>query len=254
MALRLLYSSARRSGGTLRALCAPLAQTTCEFSPSVSLQETQNALRSSRSGSGALFGENSWGSMHGKKTVAQKLSETLEAELEHEEESYCEEEVLRKGPPSGFEIKEEVKEEARIVLHKKHGEEDITIEAIFTQQPIPEPDNPDDEESSVSHKSVFSGKIAKGDDILHCEFESDGGYVDVLHAGLEKKGKDPHITAYTGPEFPELDEKLQDNFTTWLEERGIGPELGDYLIQLVHDRELKAYKDWLKSVNAFILK
>ncbi len=37
--------------------------------------------------------------------------------------------------------------------------------------------------------------------------------------------------------YAELDEQLQSDFADYLTERGVTPELGAYLLQLMHDKE-----------------
>jgi len=37
----------------------------------------------------------------------------------------------------------------------------------------------------------------------------------------------------------------------YLRERGITPELGEYLMHLVHDKEQREYMDWLDRVVSF---
>lgn len=94
MALRILCSSARRSGGSLRALCAPVVQALDSSLPAA-LQEAQRPGGVGQGSGGSLWALQ-WGSVHGKKTIPKKLSESLEAELEHEEQNYQQEEVRRR--------------------------------------------------------------------------------------------------------------------------------------------------------------
>lgn len=63
---------------------------------------------------------------------------------------------------------------------------------------------------------------------------------------------DVEESAYTGPEFEELDEELQSQFKAYLEERGVTADLGGYLLRLVHDKEQREYMYWLEQVKGFL--
>lgn len=51
-----------------------------------------------------------------------------------------------------------------------------------------------------------------------------------------------------------MDESLQDTLTCWAEERGIDDNLGDYLVQKVHDIEEQHYVKWLTGMQEFVSK
>ena len=48
--------------------------------------------------------------------------------------------------------------------------------------------------------------------------------------------------------YQELDEKLQQAFEDMLSERGVTPELGEYLMRLSEDKEQREYMGWLQRV------
>lgn len=51
--------------------------------------------------------------------------------------------------------------------------------------------------------------------------------------------------------FEELDDELQQQFMSYLAERGIDQDLGGYLLRLVHDKEQREYMYWLERVQDF---
>jgi hypothetical protein len=59
-------------------------------------------------------------------------------------------------------------------------------------------------------------------------------------------------SAYTGPVYEELDEAVQAALGEFLGARGVGPELGAYLLRAVHDKEQREYMHWLERVRAFV--
>eukprot|EP00210_Caulerpa_lentillifera_P002750 g2629.t1 len=107
----------------------------------------------------------------------------------------------------------------------------------------------------VSHIILFSVTILKTgfDEKLILQCETDGGYMSLIHVGLELVSTPKTVSPqYSGPAFNELDETLQDTFNNWMEERGIDDVLGDYLVQKLHDIEQKHYMKWLESTQRFI--
>jgi len=57
---------------------------------------------------------------------------------------------------------------------------------------------------------------------------------------------------YPGPVFSDLDEKLVQTVTEYLDERGINDELAPVIIDLVTWKEQKEYVGWLKAVEQFV--
>ena len=54
--------------------------------------------------------------------------------------------------------------------------------------------------------------------------------------------------------YPELDERLQQEFPAFLEARGINADMGNYLLALVNDKEEREYRTWLGNVHKFLSK
>lgn len=52
--------------------------------------------------------------------------------------------------------------------------------------------------------------------------------------------------------FTELDDKLQQAFVDYLEERGVNAELGRYILDYAEDKEQREYMKWLEGVKNFV--
>ncbi|KAJ7119952.1 mitochondrial glycoprotein [Mycena crocata] len=59
-------------------------------------------------------------------------------------------------------------------------------------------------------------------------------------------------TLYVGPLFEMLDATLQEQFTTFFQERGIDEHLAHFVPQYAEWKEQKEYVDWLKNVSDFV--
>jgi len=121
----------------------------------------------------------------------------------------------------------------------------------------------DDEEEEVDDAGiVFTVSVAKesspGADLLF-DCRSDGTYLQIMHVSLEKKqegkvgaGDDDDDAEFSGPHFDELDEALQAEFESYLDERGVTPFLGGALAALAEDKEAREYAAWLVKVRDFV--
>merc|ERR1712190_570263 len=54
------------------------------------------------------------------------------------------------------------------------------------------------------------------------------------------------ISAYNGPEFEDLDEKLQESFDEYLADVGVSSDLCDFVDAMALDKEQREYIRWLK--------
>merc|ERR1712048_461186 len=59
------------------------------------------------------------------------------------------------------------------------------------------------------------------------------------------------ITSYNGPEFEDLDDKLQEAFDEYLAELGVSTEVCDFVDAMAVDKEQREYVRWLKNCKTF---
>lgn len=138
-------------------------------------------------------------------------------------------------------------------LSRQFGQnETINIDVMVNDQPEEEPFETEEGVLDVDVGVLFTAQVVKGDQSLVFECKSDGSYLSIMHVAVEPASGDMEDSAYTGPVFEELDDELQRHFQVYLEERGVGPELGGYLLRLVHDKEEREYQYWLEKTAAFL--
>lgn len=138
-------------------------------------------------------------------------------------------------------------------LSRQYGNtETINIDVMVNDQPEEEPFESEQGVLDVDVGVVFTAQVVKGDQSLVFECKSDGSYVQILHLAIEPADGDVDDSAYTGPVFEELDDEVQRQFQLYLEARGVGPELGGYLLRLVHDKEQREYSFWLERTFNFV--
>lgn len=142
-----------------------------------------------------------------------------------------------------------------IKLKRKFGDkEDITIEATMFDGSIPV-SNSGKFEDNVQLHLTFVINISKGGDSnvleILCSARPDAIEVEKLFVrGPNRTQGQP----YSGPEFKELDDELQDSVYEFLEERGINDELATFLHEYMANKDKTEFIKWLGTVKSFVEK
>ncbi|GBF94049.1 hypothetical protein Rsub_07317 [Raphidocelis subcapitata] len=193
----------------------------------------------------------------GGSSVSSGLIAVLKDELKVEKERYRTPEEVMAGPPNGFEL-DDTPHSNSITLARSFRGEDIYVEVDLDEQVAAEDDQEeyeeDEDEGFVPTPVVFTVTVSKGDSLLGFKCVGGGDYVRVTHVELDDAGEAANFAPYTGPVFDELDETLQQAFVDYLDERGVTPEFGSYLVELVADKLEVEYMNWLGRVRSFLEK
>lgn len=177
------------------------------------------------------------------------MSAVLKEEIQHETSTYVPPPEVSPGPPAPFKLTEK-DGDTLLTLTRTFNDETINVDLHVNNQPAAEVDeSAEDETLSIV---VFNVTVTRGSHALVVECESDGTYVAINHVAHEPKDGVDSESIYTGPVFDELDENLQNEFRSYIHERGINNELGEYLRHLIYDKEQREYTSWLKKVEAFV--
>merc|ERR1712190_142737 len=59
-------------------------------------------------------------------------------------------------------------------------------------------------------------------------------------------------SSYHGPDFEDLDDKLQEAFDEYLGELGMGSDVCDFVDAMAVDKEQREYVNWLKNAKTFL--
>ncbi|EFJ41865.1 hypothetical protein VOLCADRAFT_83936 [Volvox carteri f. nagariensis] len=180
------------------------------------------------------------------------LSSLLREELDFEKKNYVRPEQVSGGPPAPFKLTE-APGDTLLTLSRTYKNEEISIDLHVNNQPSPPYEDEEADEEGIT-MVAFNVSVLKEGKVLLFECESDGSSVNINHVSLEPKEGLASESMYSGPVFEELDDSLQRNFFSFLEERGITAELGEYLRFLIYDKEQREYQTWLGEVEKFTSK
>ena len=187
----------------------------------------------------------------------QSIQDVFTKEWEHEKSTYEQPEELAQGPPEPFTLTE-TKGDTLLTLTRSYGsDETVMVDVMVNDQDEEEPLAFEDEdgELDVDVSIEFVVTVLKKDKSEELVFEcsSDGSYLEIKNMSLEPSDEDELDEAlYTGPVFEELDDEVQESLYSFLQERGITPDLAEYLLSLVHDKEQREYMDWLQKMITFL--
>ena len=209
------------------------------------------------------------------------LTEALLEEHAHESAAYEPSETATAGPPAPFEL-HETKGDAEVTLTRKFGDndaEEVTVTFIAQEDPYEE-DDFDDEDFDIDAEAEdgttedddvdglnddedaitisFNVVVSKTDGSAYLDFDclTDGEIIEIRHVGFEAFDEENPVigTTYSGPNFEDLEESVQDKFHDYLEERGINADLANYIIEAHLDKEQREYTSWLERVAHFVKK
>ena len=187
------------------------------------------------------------------------LKSILTKESEHERSTYVPPEELCQGPPEPFTLTE-MQGDTLMTLTRSYGSDETVSVDIMIQDDLnqDEPVAFEDEDTgeididvSVDFIVTVSKRGSKQELVFECS--SDGSFMEIQRVSLEPEDEDEvEEGMYTGPVFDELDDAVQEALYAYLEERGITPEIGEYLLHLIHDKEQREYMDWLDKMTSFL--
>eukprot|EP01025_Chloroclados_australasicus_P064613 TRINITY_DN8653_c0_g1_i2.p1 TRINITY_DN8653_c0_g1~~TRINITY_DN8653_c0_g1_i2.p1 ORF type:complete len:246 (-),score=39.58 TRINITY_DN8653_c0_g1_i2:255-992(-) len=189
--------------------------------------------------------------------ASRNLVSILTEELSHEEQSSTsdpESGHALKNVFEGWSLKESPLQSAMTLTCTGPQGEAISVEADANGQEDPVPEEDEEGEAAMVYPMRFVVNVAKGDKKLQFEclfIEDDEGGPQIEHIAYLPANAD-EATIYTGPNFGELDEKLQEEFSKYLNDRGITANFAQYVCQLLHDKEQKEYVGWLRNVKTFM--
>jgi complement component 1 Q subcomponent-binding protein len=199
------------------------------------------------------------------------LSEALLEERAHEAAAYEPSAIATGGAPEPFKIHEQ-DGDAEVTLTRKFGDnEEVSITFFAQEEPYDDADfddDFDDEEDELEDDDLdlddddegiaidFNVIVSKVDGSAHLDFDcvTDGEIIEIRHISFESYDEENPIlgTNYSGPNFEDLEETIQDKFHDYLEERGINSDLASFIVEYHLDKEQREYTSWLEKVSKFV--
>mmetsp|Transcript_18532 Transcript_18532/g.55349 ORF Transcript_18532/g.55349 Transcript_18532/m.55349 type:complete len:228 (-) Transcript_18532:131-814(-) len=186
--------------------------------------------------------------------AASKVVNTLQAELKHEQEQYTKPDVP-KAVLDKFKLVEK-DGDVNMMLEREMGGKMIRIEWQIKSPFDPDEDMEGGEaESAPTDFSVTVEDKSGGAGIcFYCSTQTGEDHRYVLgnvksFANAEEKDS---ISGYNGPDFEDIDDKLQEAFDEYLAELGMNNDVCDFVDAMAEDKEQREYIRWLKLSKEFL--
>ncbi|KAI4835679.1 mitochondrial acidic protein MAM33 [Plasmodium brasilianum] len=185
---------------------------------------------------------------------AQKLSEVVKAEVQHEKSNYEAPENIKKFlQTSGWKF-EEQEGDVNMVLTKTVDGMKIIIDFQLVS-----PFQAEGENEAQAEMTDFSVTVEKpnkqGGITFYCTtLQNDEKFrymIGNVKYYKNEEGKNS-VSAYNGPEFEDLDDSLQTSLDEWLANLGVDSELCDFIDSCSIDKEQREYMLWLQNISNFI--
>eukprot|EP00397_Hematodinium_sp_SG-2012_P041016 GEMP01045076.1.p1 GENE.GEMP01045076.1~~GEMP01045076.1.p1 ORF type:complete len:235 (+),score=71.76 GEMP01045076.1:32-706(+) len=189
--------------------------------------------------------------------AATKLNTVLTGELKHEKEAYEAPDLVRQFASNKEWTFEDKDGDVNMALTKKVGDSTIRVEWQLVSPFDPEMDEEMTEEVGVNESTDFTVTVENKDAAgmtFYCSTQKGDNHRFVI-GSCKSYGsaaeRDSH-TAYNGPEFEDLDEKLQEALDEYLGELGLGNPVFDFIDCTAADKEQREYIRWLNVTKTFL--
>jgi len=193
-------------------------------------------------------------------TAASKVVQTLASEIKHEEGQYEQAKEIKK-----FLKKTEFKfvdtdGDVNVMLEREVGDKVVRIEWQLTSPFDPEADAEGAEggEGNQPEATDFcvtvEGKAGGAGLSFYCSTQTgeDHRYVIGNVKSFASAEEKESVSGYNGPEFEDIDDKLQEAFDEYLAEVGMNNEVCDLIDAMALDKEQREYIRWLKNAKKFL--
>ncbi|GBG00412.1 hypothetical protein Rsub_13174 [Raphidocelis subcapitata] len=185
--------------------------------------------------------------------LSDSLQSLLQRELKHEETTYEKPGPLASGPPAPFTLAS-APGDGSITLKRDYEGEEISIDASVNMQArgggelrLPRAGRG---RGHGHGRRWFVGLGGRGRAGPAFDELADTHNTPLL--SQKPKGPAPPPLLNPGPAFDELADPLRDAFGAYLEARGVGEELGEWLRHALYDKEQTEYIRWLRAVGEFV--
>jgi len=198
------------------------------------------------------------GARHFAGAAASKVIKTVDAEIKHEEDQYEQAKEI-KSFVSGSEFKlVDTAGDVNMALERDMGDKVVRIEWQLTSPFDPDADaegeNQGYEQEATDFCVTVESKSAGCGMTFYCSTQTGEDHRYVIgnvknFASAEEKDS---ITSYNGPEFEDVDEKLQEALDEYLSEVGMNNQVCDFIDAVALDKEQREYIRWLKTTKSFL--
>jgi len=191
-------------------------------------------------------------------TASAKLLKVASAEIKHEQEQYEQvKEVKNFLKNTPFKLLEK-DGDVNMALEREIGDKTVKIEwqltSPFDPAEVDDAEGGEADAQSTEMAVVVEDKKSGAGLTFYCSTQAgeDHRYVIGMVKAFDTAEEKDNVTSYNGPDFEDLDDKLQESFDEYLAELGMSSEVCDFIDAMAMDKEQREYVRWLKNVQKFM--
>jgi complement component 1 Q subcomponent-binding protein len=185
-----------------------------------------------------------------------KVAKTLESEIKHEDSQYEQDKAIQASlKKSDFKLIDS-EGDVNVMLERTVGEKVVRIEWQLASPFSPDADAEGEamEDEATDFSVTVEGKEGGAGMIFYCSTLTGEDHRYVIgnvksYASTEERDS---VSSYNGPDFEDVDDKLQEALDEYLAEVGMNNEVCDLIDALASDKEQREYIRWLKISKKFI--
>mmetsp|Transcript_17063 Transcript_17063/g.34868 ORF Transcript_17063/g.34868 Transcript_17063/m.34868 type:complete len:240 (-) Transcript_17063:296-1015(-) len=195
---------------------------------------------------------------YSSSAAASKVVKTLTSEIKHEEEQYEQAKEIRKFLKNTEFKLIDTDGDVNVMLERECGDKVVRIEWQLTSPFDPDADAEGEEggydQEATDFMVTMESKTNGTGLSFYCSTQTgeDHRYVIGNVKSFSSVEERDNETAYNGPEFEDIDDKLQEAFDEYLAEVGMNNEVCDFIDAVALDKEQREYIRWLKISKAFL--
>eukprot|EP00419_Tripos_fusus_P054031 CAMPEP_0172803898 /NCGR_PEP_ID=MMETSP1075-20121228/4806_1 /TAXON_ID=2916 /ORGANISM="Ceratium fusus, Strain PA161109" /LENGTH=252 /DNA_ID=CAMNT_0013642397 /DNA_START=66 /DNA_END=822 /DNA_ORIENTATION=+ len=193
--------------------------------------------------------------LRGFSSAGGKVAKAISAEIKHEEEQYEQaKEIKAFLKNSSFKLVEK-DGDVNMALEREIGDKTVRIEWQLTSPFDPEAMGEQEGVEQEATEVAISIENKNGAGMtFYCSTQTgeDHRYVIGMVKSYTSAEEKDSLSSYNGPEFEDLDDKLQEAFDEYLAELGMNSEVCDFIDAMAVDKEQREYVRWLKTTQKFL--
>jgi complement component 1 Q subcomponent-binding protein len=189
--------------------------------------------------------------------AAGKVSQTLQAEVKHENEQYEQpKEIANFLKNTEFKFIDE-DGDVNMALEREVGDKVAKIEWQLTSPYAADMEmEGEDDGSQEATDFVITVENKDGTSGISFYCSTQGGedhrYVIGHVKNYSSAEEKENVSSYNGPDFEDIDDKLQEAFDEYLAEVGMNNEVCDFIDAMALDKEQREYIRWLQISQKFL--
>jgi len=190
-------------------------------------------------------------------SAASKVAQTLQSELKHEEEQYEQPKEIKSFLKNNeFKLVDE-DGDVNMMLERNMGNKVARIEWQLSSPYAPDADmegEDDGGQEATDFVITVEDKEGTAGVSFYCSTQGGEdhryiiGHVKNYSSAEEKES----MSSYNGPDFEDIDDKLQESMDEYLAEVGMNNEVCDFIDAMALDKEQREYIRWLQVAKKFI--